>query len=240
MIGSNFVNELAFGRRSNGEANPQSDRFDLNRLTRAGVGYEGGQFHPEINPFKLLPMMQFGSFLPNVADVTFDRRFVNYGADYVYTINNALSWTTGRHNFKAGGYLESSRNVEGFGARSFPGRFVFSRDPSNPLDTGHPYANAMTGVFAEYREETTRIGQDASGWIGNAFIQDKWQPTAKLTVDIGLRLGKYSHYRQALASSSFVPGRFNAANAPTLYDPFLQDGVRVSRNSITGETDRPC
>ena len=236
VIGSNFVNELAFGRRSNGEANPQSDRFDLNRLTRAGVGYEGDQFHPEINPFKLLPMMQFGGFLPNVADVTFDRRFVNYGADYVYTINNALSWTTGRHNFKAGGYLESSRNVEGFGARSFPGRFIFSRDPSNPLDTGHPYANAMTGVFAEYREETTRIGQDASGWIGNAFIQDKWQPTAKLTVDIGLRLGKYSHYRQALASSSFVPGRFNAANAPTLYDPFLQDGVRVSRNSITGET----
>lgn len=236
VLSSRLVNELSVGRRSSTEANPALNDTELNSRTRSAIGYTLGQFNPAINEFGLMPMMTFGGFIPNAAPAQFERRFVNYGADTFYSINEALSWSRGRHNFKAGLYFEYVRNREGRSASAFSGLFDFSRDPSNPLDTGHPYANALSGVFASYTEQTSRPGADGSARLVEWFVQDSWRATPKLTAEIGIRLGTYTQYAQRGASASFVPDRFDAARAPRLYAPALVDGVRVARDPATGAT----
>ena len=248
VIGDSMVNEFTFGYRHSREWNPPADDFDIERITR-GAGNSGftlGQFDSGINPFNLVPEMSFGSFLPNTASLGYDSRFVNFGNDDIFTVNNALSFAVGAHNVRAGFYFEHLTNIEGRGASSFAGTYDFGVDTNNPLDTGHPYANAMLGNFLSYTENSARIGQRASHYIFNSFVQDKWQPTNKLTFDLGLRVGTYSRYRQQAGilgdgtqstgqSASFVPGRFDSANAPVLFRPVLNGaGQRVSQNPLTG------
>ena len=249
VIGDNMVNEFTFGYRHSREWNPPADSFDIERITR-GAGNSGftlGQFNSDINPFNLVPEMSFGSFLPNVANLGYDSRFVNFGNDDIFMINNSTSFAVADHNFRTGIYYENLTNIEGRGASSFAGTYDFSVDPNNPFETGHPYANAMLGNFASYTENSARIGQRARHFIFNAFLQDKWQPTNKLTFDLGLRLGTYSNYRQNAGilgdgtqstgeSASFVAARFDPASAPVLYNPVMVGGERVSQNPLTGET----
>ena len=248
VIGDNMVNELTFGYRHSREWNPPAESFDIERITR-GAGNSGftlGQFNPDINPFNLVPEMSFGGFLPNTASLGYDSRFVNFGNDDIFTVNDAVSFAVGSHNIRAGIYFEHLTNIEGRGASSFAGTYDFGVDPNNPFETGHPYANAMLGNFASYTENSARIGQRASHYILNSFLQDKWQPTNKLTLDLGLRLGTYSRYRQQAGilgdgtqstgeSASFVVSRFDPASAPVLYNPVLMGGERVSQNPLTGE-----
>ena len=246
VIGNSAVNEFSLGYRHSREWNPWGDTFDINQVTTTGTGYLLGQFTPGINPFNLIPEISFGGLLPNVANVGFDDRFINFGNDDIFVVNNAFSWTTGRHNFKFGFYYENLTNIEGRGAAGFSGNYDFSRDVFNPFETGHPYANAVTGTFRSYYESTARLGQRATHWIGNVFAQDKWQPTSKLTFDLGIRLGSYSHYLQEAgplgddtvssgAAATFLPARYDPALAPALYQPVISGGQRMSQNPLTGE-----
>ena len=248
VIGDNMVNEFTFGYRHSREWNPPADSFDIERITR-GAGNSGftlGQFNSDINPFNLVPEMNFGSLLPDVANLSYDSRFVNFGNDDLFTVNNALSMAVGQHNLRMGFYYEHLVNIEGRGASSFAGTYDFGVDTNNPLDTNHPYGNAMLGNFLSYTENSARLGQRAAQYIFNAFLQDKWQPTNKLTLDVGVRLGTYTQYKatpgilgdgaQATGeAASFVASRFNPANVPTLFRPVLVNGERVSQNPLTGE-----
>jgi hypothetical protein len=248
VIGDSMVNEFTFGYRHSREWNPPADSFDIERITR-GAGNSGftlGQFNSDINPFNLVPEMNFGSLLPDVANLSYDSRFVNFGNDDLFTVNNALSMAVGQHNLRMGFYYEHLVNIEGRGASSFAGTYDFGVDTNNPLDTNHPYGNAMLGNFLSYTENSARLGQRAAQYIFNAFLQDKWQPTNKLTLDVGVRLGTYTQYKatpgilgdgaQATGeAASFVASRFNPANVPTLFRPVLVNGERVSQNPLTGE-----
>ena len=248
VIGDSMVNEFTFGYRHSREWNPPADSFDIERITR-GAGNSGftlGQFNSDINPFNLVPEMSFGSLLPGVANLSYDSRFVNFGNDDLFTVNNALSMAVGQHNLRMGFYYEHLVNIEGRGASSFAGTYDFDVDTNNPFDTNHPYGNAMLGNFRTYTENSARLGQRAAQYIFNAFLQDKWQPTNKLTMDLGLRLGTYTQYKatpgilgdgaQATGeAASFVESRFNPANVPVLFRPVLNAaGQRVSQNPLTG------
>lgn len=245
VIGNNAVNEFSFGYRHSREWNPWADSFDITNIQRDTAGYTLGQFNSAINPFNLIPEMSFGGMIPNAAGLGYDSRFINFGNDDIFTVNNALSVTAGRHNLKMGFYYENLTNIEGRGASSFAGTYDFARDVFNPGETGHPYANALTGNFRSYSENSARLGQRASHQIFNAFIQDKWQPTAKLTFDLGLRFSTYTYYNQEAGrlgdgtmsggeSASFVQSRWDPAMAPQLYAPVMSNGNRMSRNPVTG------
>ena len=236
VLNTSMVNEVSVGYRYSTEDSPAVHQEELDRLTRRAAGFTLGQFTPSINPMGLIPMTTFGSFIPNAAPINFERRFPNVGADIYYTVNDSLSFTRGNHTYKAGFYLERVRNLEGFSARQFSGQFDFSRDTSNPLDSGHPYANAMLGAFRAYTEQTSRPRGDGSAHTFEWFVQDSWKATPKLTADLGVRFNTYGHYRQNHAASSFSVERFDPAKAPLLYQPALVNGVRVARNPVNGQT----
>ena len=253
VIGDTMVNEFNFGWRHSSEHNPWASSFDINRNRRTDshinfpgddgrdnggdgsntqgvVPYTLQQWYPNNNLYGIIPAMSFGAPIPNAANPSWDSRFINYGNDDLFNFYNGLSWTTGRHNFKAGIYVEHLTNIEGKGASALAGNYDFGRDPSNPFGTGHPYGNALIGSFRSYQENTARLGQRAKQWIGNAFFQDKWQPTDRLTLDIGMRFSRYTVFEQTNPSASFLPSRFDHANPAQLYMPTMVDGVRMAVN----------
>ena len=98
-------------------------------------------------------------------------------------------------------YFEHVRNEEGPTA-TFAGNFNFGRDTNNALDTGYPYANAALGQFSSYTESTSRPGGGGLANVAEWFAQDTWRTTPKLTVDYGLRLAWYTHYRHENGGAS--------------------------------------
>jgi carboxypeptidase family protein/TonB-dependent receptor-like protein len=236
VLNTTTVNELSVGYRYSTEAGPEVDPAELQSRTRAATGYTLGQFNPSINPFGLVPRAEFGGFIPNAAEITWAGRFPVTGVDEYFTVNDSLSYTRGSHTLKAGFYLELVRNKEGNQADQFAGGFDFARDTSNPLDSGHPYANAMLGVFRSYTEQTSRPGGDGTANTFEWFVQDSWKAAPKLTIDLGMRFSTYTYYVQKQLASAFSIERFDSAKAPLLYAPAIVNGVRVARNPATGQT----
>ena len=104
-----------------------------------------------------------------------------------FYFNDDLSYTRGRHNFKAGMSLEYNRKTEP-GSPDYMGNFNFGHDANNPLSTGNGYANMLLGVFTTYTELTSRVDRDVRHWQNDFYVQDNWRMTPSLTVDFGLRV----------------------------------------------------
>ena len=235
VMSSSLVNELAVGYRHSTEAGSALTQEGLDRVTRNRIGYTLGQFNSSINPLGLIPLAQFGTFVPNAANITFEGRFPLTGADDFLTVNDTASLARGNHTLKAGVYFEHVRNREGNTASAFPGQFDFSRDTNNPFETGHPYANALLGAFRSYTEQTSRPGGDGTADLVEWFAQDTWRARPKLTLDYGARFAWYSHYRQREGeAAAFVLERYDPSRAPQLFQPVIVNGQRLSRNPVTG------
>jgi hypothetical protein len=214
---------------------------DLERNDRTKVGLGGlPQFYPEANPSRIVPNADFGVSglaLPsaNMPTLGVEGRYPFFGENDIWNSSVNLTKVLGSHNMKAGIFYEYTTRPA---ARSsqFNGRFNFDRNTANPLDTGHPYANALLGSVNSYNEAT--IHPDANAQFTNFewFIQDSWRLRPNLTIDGGLRF-----YRIGPTKSSgdqlavFQPDRYNPANAPLLIQPVNTSEGRRGINPRTGE-----
>ncbi|HEX6738469.1 MAG TPA: hypothetical protein VF310_09365, partial [Vicinamibacteria bacterium] len=235
IFGPKVINELSGGWRRGSEDHVISADA-LQSATRSAIGFNLGQFYPAANPLGIMPAAQFGTVPVNDARFNYDGRFPLFGDDTIWSITNNTTVLWGSHTLKGGVYFERSHNVEGLTADNFGGRFFFDRDAQNPLDTGHAYANALLGVFREYRESSSRPPTDGFGTIAEGYLQDTWKANRRLTLDYGLRLAWYTHWKQGDGQAAgFALDRYNAARAPRLYQPVLVSGQRRARNPLTGE-----
>jgi hypothetical protein len=228
------VSEFSAGWRKGSEDHVVSADA-LNSVTRSTIGFGLGQFFPSANPLGIMPAAQFGTVPVNDARFNYDGRFPLFGDDTIWSAETSTTFLTGSHTLKGGLYFERSHNVEGLTAENFGGRFLFDRDAQNPLDTGHAYANAALGVFREYRESSSRPPTDGFGSIAEGYVQDTWKVNRKLTLDLGLRVAWYTHWRQGDGqAASFSLERYDRARAPLLFQPVLVSGARRARNPVTG------
>lgn len=234
ILSSSLVNELTFGGRYSTEDGSVLSEDGLERVTRRATGFTLGQFNPELNPLDIVPRASFGG-IESPANISYDGRFPLTGADTFLNLANTLTWTHGAHTIKTGVYAEWVRNQEGH-TGEFAGAFNFGRNPNNPLDTGHPYANALLGVFNSYSESTTRPPGDGTANIIEWFAQDTWR-ISRVTLDYGLRFARYTHYvaRDGLGAA-FALDRYDPDAAPPLFEPAMVDGQRMGRHPVTGET----
>src|SRR5262249_1090041 len=193
VVSSAIVNEAAVSWRHSTENGPPLDDSELARIQKAQTGFTLGQLFPSINPLGIIPQVAFGSAIPSVANITYDGRTPLTGDDNLLSFNDTLTMAKGRQTFKFGGYIEHARNEEGPTA-TFAGRFDFSRDTNNAVDSGYPYANALLGQFTNYTESTTRPGGGGLANTFEFFAQDTWRATQKRTFDYGLRLAGYTHW----------------------------------------------
>jgi len=236
VVSSSVVNEASVSIRHSTENGPPLSDADLAGITKAQTGFTLGQLFPSINPLGIIPQARFTG-VTGAGAITYDGRTPLTGDDKLYTFNDTLTMVRGKHTYKAGMYFEHVRNEEGPTA-TFAGLYDFSStDANNPGNTGYAYANALLGNFTSYTESTTRPGGGGLANVAEWFVQDTWRTTPKLTLDYGLRLAWYSHYRhESGGASAFSLERYDPARAPRLYFPALVNNVRVGRDLVTGAT----
>jgi hypothetical protein len=236
VVSNSIVNEASVSVRHSTENGPPLSDAELGRITKSQAGFTLGQLFPSINPLGIIPQATFGG-VTGSASITYDGRTPLTGDDKLYTFNDTLTMVRGRHTYKAGMYFERVRNEEGPTA-TFAGRYDFaSTDANNPGNTGYAYANALLGNFTNYLESTTRPGGGGVAKVMEWFGQDTWRATPKLTLDYGVRLAWYTHYRHETGgASAFSLERYDPARAPRLYYPALVNNVRVGRDLATGAT----
>jgi hypothetical protein len=232
-----MVLETDFGLRYQTEQfYPLTDK-DWSRINRDTVGFTIGQFHPELNPRKVIPKVTFN--VPNSPNFTFDNRLVDQGAAWLTSIRSSLTWIRGSHSFKTGMYFEQSRNSEGkggVGAGPWAGQFNFGTDTSNPGNANYSYANALLGTFRDYTEIDAFSEVIGKRYIAESYVQDTWKANRRLTVDYGVRFLWYTPWFSTQPAAVFVPERYDPAKAPRLYQPAVVNGANVALDPVTGQT----
>jgi hypothetical protein len=201
------------------------------------VGFNVGQFHPELNPRNVIPKVNFN--VPNSPNFTFDNRLVDQGEAWLTSFRSSLTWIRGSHSLKSGYYFELSQNSEGkggVGAGPWAGQFNFSTDTSNPGDTNYSYANALLGTFRDYTEIDAFSEVIGKRYVSEFYAQDTWKATPRLTFDYGVRFLWYTPWYSTQPAAVFVPERYDPAKAPRLYEPAVVNDANVALDPVTGQT----
>ena len=235
VFSASVVNEFNGGARHSVEKGPPVSQADLERMMRDKVGFRVGQFHPENNPYNVVPMASFGG-IPGAPSLSYDGRFPLRGADTVFDFSDNFTWIRNKHTFKFGIFIERVRNYEGERG-NFAGNINFGRDTNNPFDSNHPFANTLLGNFTSYTEASSRPGTQGRQTTIEWFAQDTFKVTRRVTLDYGVRFSWYTPwYQNDGKAASFVIARYQPDKVPPLFWPALDpSGRRVARNPVTGE-----
>jgi len=166
-----------------------------------------------------IPWMEFrGGRTSNAGQYQTDRGpFTNENITQDAIANLTKIW--GQHSAKFGVYYQHSYKPQSVFA-SFNSRINFADDANNPYDTGYGYANAITGVFNTYTQANKFALPEWNYKNFEWYGQDNWKASSRLTLDYGVRFYYMTpQWDTTLQASNFLPDKFNAANAATLYTP---------------------
>ena len=147
-------------------------------------------------------------------------------------VNISMTHIRGRHTIKGGYYLNHSYKAQNTGAGgddaaflSFQGYVDFGNSTNNTLDTGFGYGNAALGVFTNYTQMSKFVEGSMIYNQHEAFIQDNWKVTNRLTLDYGMRfVHQVPQADQFQQMSNFFWDQFDVSQAQTLYVAGCSDG----------------
>jgi len=146
--------------------------------------------------------------------------------DRRYVVQNDLSTTKGRHTFKFGVYVENDETLAPIGATNYMGNYSFGSSSTNPLDSGNGYANMLLGVVTQYSEATNRVAWEVGHWEVDAYAQDSWRVSPRLTIDYGLRVTRNgAWYDENESTAAFYPELYDRSKAVRLYRPICTTGA---------------
>ncbi|MEI6668293.1 MAG: TonB-dependent receptor [Acidobacteriota bacterium] len=114
------------------------------------------------------------------------------GESNAYLIDN-FSFLAGRHSFKAGGQLARQTMFMDVEA-AHKGRWGFLTDRVFNINDPTSYPNSFSGNVATGKATLT-------AWNPSVYVQDTWQPTGRLTVNLGVR---YDLDRTPITVNAFV------------------------------------
>ena len=139
----------------------------------------------------------------------------------MYSVADSISKTIGAHNFKAGIYWEWNQKVETSGGNS-QGTYNFSgaNDPFFQANTLDGFANAYLGNIKTYTEGQRVLGLKSSVTL-EAFVQDSWHVSRRLTLDLGVRFSHLPAMQDVSGNTAmFLPSTYNAALAERIFYPY--------------------
>ncbi len=159
----------------------------------------------------------------------------------VYDFSGSITKVWGRHTLKAGYYKQHATKQQNQG-NPF-GTVNFGNDANNPLDTQFGYSNAVLGIFSSYNQGSKFVEGEYLYNNDEAYIQDTWKVTSRLTLDYGLRfVHQQPQYDVTGQSSNFLPDKYSIDAAPVLYVAGCANGVypcsgsnRQAMNPVTGD-----
>jgi hypothetical protein len=187
VIRPNVINHWTFG----------FNRWWSQSISEAGLGW------PDKLGWKGVPGTGAGSVFPglNIGGLgnTYGNGGQGYDASNVFTFDDGLSWTKGKHTFKTGfSYVKMQQNDGGFGRQSgylnfncggtsLPGPWYLDGCGAGSGNPGFGAASFLLGlgssgeaiVYAATNAD--RVGQYAG------YVQDDFKATSRLTFNLGLR-----------------------------------------------------
>ncbi len=229
------VMEISTGMRHNREAwYPYGGENEIQKVLRSGIGYNLSQWYPSANVNGYIPRFSFGG-VQSPPNVSYDNRLLTGGTDFTFNFNDNLTINRGRHGIKVGWDIYRIREYEGEQS-IFSGTFDFGRNSLNPLDTNYAFSNAALGVFNSYTESNARYGANMRQTLVEWFAQDSFKVSRRLNVDYGVRWtwAGQMHPDRAGEQSVFMRTLYDASQAPLLFVPVTQGGVRYAQNPRTG------
>ena len=212
---------------------PTSDIANLANAGLAGLPFlfpDAGVIDPSYFAYEALngvkPAIWDGtriSMLPNfawgnrIANAPSNMPFPGYlNTNKTQDVSISLTKVVGQHNLKTGFYNTYSYKAQQ--RQGWAGTITFSNDTSNPLDTGFGFANAAMGVFSSFNQFSRYVEGSFVYRNTEAYIQDNWRISNKLTLDYGLRfVNQQPQYDKLGQASNFLPGEWSLSSAPVLY-----------------------
>ncbi len=260
-ISSTMVNEFTFGKIFNGIGYYEADD---SQVQRANMGNP-----PSFDNFSTDPLFNdtgkrwlasngpqnFANYVPTVsfgdsAGRTETAPSTNpcwNGCPYTnwadsWSFADSLSKVAGKHNLKAGVYIERTEKIQVGSQGSYLGSYSFGNDydGQNPLDTQDGYANAWLGNYRQYSEGAKNLGQWWF-WQVELYAQDSWRVTPRLTLDLGLRFYGMPPITNVgtgrNASAEFVASAYNQNQVERLY---VGECVNATTNALISTAGGPC
>jgi Carboxypeptidase regulatory-like domain/TonB-dependent Receptor Plug Domain len=138
-----------------------------------------------------------------------------------YQIRDDLSWTRGAHQFKFGGGWALYKKVQDYFAET-QGGFGFNGSFTAPAGTcptgtqcGLDYADFILGDAQSYNENAYKGTGYWNAISPDAYIQDNWRATHRLTLNLGLRWDGIPHTYEANSNQTdFYPNQYNQSDRP--------------------------
>jgi hypothetical protein len=221
----NLINEITVGQNRAHQQNVPTDpaSYKASQLPFTSNGQTltlPTIFGNSVNYLNLLPNVNFGlpsgftaqaapTGIPNLPGFGFDSRWPFDGTDSLITLSNNITWIKGSHSIKGGFYFEhDARNVSVYSVYNTAGTYYFGSDLGNPVDTGDPFSNALTGNLYGYGQDNIKQINRARYKQTEFFLQDTWKVSRRLTVDFGARFQRLG----ALYEANNAPlGIFNGS-----------------------------
>jgi hypothetical protein len=126
-----------------------------------------------------------------------------------YQIRDDLSWVRGAHQFKFGGGWAFYKKSQDYFAET-QGGFTF-----NGSFSGNDFADFLLGYAQGYNQNAYKGTGYWNAISPDAYIQDNWRATHRLTLNLGLRWDGIPHTYEANENqANFYPNLYNPANAP--------------------------
>jgi len=230
-IQSNLLNEARFGFTRNDSG--YSNSFDGKSFSQS-LGLQGLAGVPAF--FNGLPEID----ISNLTGLTADRlQGITHGRTYQVVDN--LTWIKGRHTVKFGfdyRHIEAIDPLGFIGGDNY-GQFNFSGEFS-----GAPFADFLLGIPSATGFDNVQMDNDGITNHYNAYAQDSFRVTPKLTLEYGMRFEFHPGYTDASGNiGNFDPnyGRSGAVIYPDGYASLLAPGYLASANACTplGSTTGP-
>jgi hypothetical protein len=192
----------------------------------------------------LPPLFQWGSRVANAPPGNLLNSF--YNTSLVQDFSTSLTIVKGKHTIKTGFFnlVQFQAQITG-GAGNAIGTLSFSQDQPgvNPFDTSFGFANAATGTFSSYSQNSQFAEYSSAIRNEDFYAQDNWKVNAKLSLDYGLRVvHQVPEHDKFGRASNFLPDKWSQAAAPSLYVPGCANGVypcsgtnRQAMNPLTGQ-----
>ncbi len=143
-----------------------------------------------------------------------------YADKWMPSASDTLTKVIGTHTLKAGAFWEWIRNAQPANNNT-NGNLGFS-PPGNPYTLGNPYADMVTGNITSYNETSFNRINDISYDTIEAFIQDDWKVTKRLTLNLGLRISHFQPWQDRLGYgySTFNYSNYSPSCTPNQYCGF--------------------
>jgi hypothetical protein len=162
--------------------------------------------------------------------------FYPWWAHHLISSANSLTTKTfGRHALKFGGeYQFSATPVQSQANPSLQGQFAFNGSFSN-----QPHADFLLGRAASYSELDSYLERRYDYHQFEAFVQDDFKATRRLTLNLGLRYFYIPHaYEKDDLLTVFRADRYQASQAVVVRpDGTLAPGVGNRLNGVVGVRD---